>query len=96
MPHYLDLEQHQNITQTDVDQRKNEKTKMTREEAGRKGGIAVSRDRAHMAAIGRKGGESVSQNREHMSTIGHKGGIAVSRDRDHMAQIGRKGGESRS
>jgi len=26
--------------------------------AGRKGGIAVSRDRAHMAAIGRKGGEN--------------------------------------
>jgi uncharacterized protein len=26
-------------------------------EAGRKGGHAVSRDRAHMAAIGRKGGE---------------------------------------
>lgn len=27
-------------------------------EAGRKGGTAVSRDRAHMAAIGRKGGSS--------------------------------------
>lgn len=27
-------------------------------EAGRKGGVAVSRDRAHMAAIGRKGGAS--------------------------------------
>ena len=26
--------------------------------AGRKGGISVSRDRAHMAAIGRKGGEN--------------------------------------
>lgn len=29
-------------------------------EAGRKGGVAVSRDRAHMAAIGREGGESRS------------------------------------
>ena len=27
-------------------------------EAGRKGGVAVSRDRAHMAMIGRKGGEA--------------------------------------
>lgn len=27
-------------------------------EAGRKGGVAVSRDRSHMAAIGRGGGES--------------------------------------
>jgi uncharacterized protein len=26
-------------------------------EAGRKGGVAVSRDRQHMAKIGRKGGE---------------------------------------
>jgi general stress protein YciG len=30
-------------------------------EAGRKGGEAVSRDRAHMAAIGRLGGEARSQ-----------------------------------
>ena len=28
--------------------------------AGRKGGVTVSRDRAHMAAIGREGGESRS------------------------------------
>lgn len=28
--------------------------------AGRKGGVAVSRDRAHMSAIGREGGESRS------------------------------------
>ena len=28
--------------------------------AGQKGGVAVSRDRAHMAAIGREGGESRS------------------------------------
>jgi general stress protein YciG len=29
-------------------------------DAGRKGGVAVSRDREHMAAIGREGGESRS------------------------------------
>jgi general stress protein YciG len=27
-------------------------------DAGRKGGVSISRDRAHMAAIGRKGGEA--------------------------------------
>lgn len=42
--------------------------------AGRKGGVAVSRDRAHMAVIGRKGGVAVSKNREHMAVIGRKGG----------------------
>lgn len=46
----------------------------SRREAARKGGLAVSRDRAHMAQIGRKGGEKVSQDREHMSRIGKKGG----------------------
>jgi general stress protein YciG len=30
-------------------------------QAGQKGGITVSRDRAHMAAIGREGGESRSR-----------------------------------
>jgi general stress protein YciG len=32
-------------------------------EAGRKGGITVSRDKQHMAAIGRLGGEARSQSR---------------------------------
>jgi len=63
-------------------------------EAGRKGGIAVSRDRHHMAAIGRKGGEIVSGDRAHMSEIGRKGGASVSEDRHHMAEIGRGGGQA--
>jgi general stress protein YciG len=46
-------------------------------EAGRKGGIAVSRDRDHMAEIGRKGGHAVSNDREHMAEIGRKGGGAA-------------------
>lgn len=33
-------------------------------EAGRKGGIAVSRDRQHMAAIGREGGQRRGRTRE--------------------------------
>src|ERR687889_314741 len=32
-------------------------------EAGRKGGVAVSRNRDHMAAIGRRGGEARGQSR---------------------------------
>ena len=32
-------------------------------EAGRKGGVAVSRDRKHMATIGKLGGEARSQGR---------------------------------
>jgi general stress protein YciG len=43
-------------------------------EAGRKGGVSVSQDRAHMAMIGRKGGVSVSQDRAHMAMIGRHGG----------------------
>jgi general stress protein YciG len=62
--------------------------------AGRKGGQAVSQDRAHMARIGRKGGEAVSGDRMHMAEIGRKGGAAVSEDRQHMAEIGREGGQS--
>lgn len=63
-------------------------------DAGRKGGIAVSRDRQHMASIGRKGGEIVSGDRAHMAEIGRKGGAAVSEDRTHMSEIGRGGGQA--
>lgn len=43
-------------------------------EAGRKGGLVVSRDREYMARIGKKGGDAVSRNRDHMSRIGKMGG----------------------
>lgn len=36
-------------------------------EAGRKGGVAVSRNREHMAAIGRRGGEARGQSRSRVS-----------------------------
>lgn len=49
----------------------------TRREVARKGGLAVSRNKQHMAEIGRKGGQSVSKNREHMAKIGRKGGAAA-------------------
>ena len=47
-------------------------------EAGRKGGLAISRNRDHMAQIGRKGGHAVSTDRAHMAEIGRKGGAAAS------------------
>lgn len=46
-------------------------------EAGRKGGLVVSKDRVHMAKIGRKGGAAVSKNREHMREIGRIGGAVA-------------------
>ena len=46
----------------------------TRQEVARKGGLAVSKNRQHMADIGRKGGQTVSKNREHMASIGRRGG----------------------
>jgi uncharacterized protein len=51
-------------------------------EAGRKGGLAVSRDRGHMAAIGSRGGQAVSRNRVHMAEIGRKGGAASNANRE--------------
>jgi general stress protein YciG len=51
----------------------------TRQEVARKGGLAVSKNRQHMAEIGRRGGQSVSKNREHMAEIGRKGGAASRR-----------------
>jgi uncharacterized protein len=39
-------------------------------EAGRKGGVAVSRNREHMAAIGRRGGEARGQSRNRSTSTG--------------------------
>jgi general stress protein YciG len=40
-------------------------------EAGRKGGVAVSRNREHMAAIGRRGGEARGQSRNRATASTH-------------------------
>ena len=53
--------------------------------AGQKGGIAVSRDRAHMAAIGREGGES----RSRASRQARQGGMTS--DREMTRQVSREG-----
>src|SRR4051812_3228231 len=68
--------------------------------AGRKGGVAVSRDRAHMAAIGREGGEARSmgarrsrlsseqlgQDREVSLSSSRENGSSSSIDRDFIPQ----------
>ena len=45
--------------------------------AGRKGGEAVSRDRAHMAAIGREGGHSRGARARAASTVGTVAAVAA-------------------
>lgn len=57
--------------------------KMSREEAGRKGGEAVSQDREHMADIGRKGGQ-------HSQSGGRSGGS--SGNQNQQGQQGQQGG----
>ena len=62
--------------------------------AGQKGGIAVSRDRAHMAAIGREGGESRSrasrQAREQGGSFGSNG------DREMIRSVSRESSPDRT
>lgn len=57
--------------------RAHEFTQEEAREAGRRGGMKVSADREHMAAIGRRGGKRVSVDRTHMSVIGRLGGVAT-------------------
>jgi general stress protein YciG len=47
-------------------------------EAGRKGGVAVSRNREHMAAIGRRGGEARGHSRANSSAQPNTGGASQS------------------
>jgi general stress protein YciG len=68
----------------------------TRQEVARKGGLAVSRNRQHMAEIGRKGGQAVSKNREHMAQIGRKGGAASRGSGKTGTSGGEEGGEQSS
>lgn len=53
--------------------------------AGRKGGVTVSRDRAHMAAIGREGGES-------RSAAARQTRAAKPADREMVLTVSREGG----
>jgi uncharacterized protein len=70
-------------------------------EAGRKGGVTVSRDRAHMAAIGREGGESRSaaaRQARQARVSEREVPMSVSRDgmSDGRGQGGRSNDRSRS
>ena len=55
--------------------------------AGRKGGVTVSRDRAHMAAIGREGGES-------RSAAARQTRQPKAADRELVLTVSREGGNS--
>jgi general stress protein YciG len=57
-------------------------------EAGRKGGVTVSRDRAHMAAIGREGGES-------RSAAARQARMARMSEREVPVQVAREGSQAR-
>jgi general stress protein YciG len=58
----------------DMSEKKTVPTKLSVIERARMGGLAVSRNREHMAAIGRKGGESVRNKfgSQHFSKLGSK------------------------
>ena len=60
-------------------------------QAGQKGGITVSRDRAHMAAIGREGGES----RSRASRAAREGGRGQGGERELSRQVSREDGGER-
>jgi uncharacterized protein len=57
-------------------------------EAGRKGGVTVSRDRAHMAAIGREGGES-------RSAAARQARLARMSEREVPMQVARESNQAR-
>jgi hypothetical protein len=56
--------------------------------AGRKGGEAVSRDRAHMSAIGREGGHSRGRTRQSGPSTGQGMGSSPSADMERGGYIG--------
>lgn len=74
-----------------------ETTKMTVQEAGRRGGQAVRLKYGpeFYSEIGQKGGRARREElgSEGYAAIGRKGGEVVSQDRDHMSEIGHKGGQ---
>ena len=56
--------------------------------AGRKGGEAVSRDRAHMSAIGREGGHSRGRARQTGQPLGNGGGSSSQNDMERSNFVG--------
>jgi uncharacterized protein len=62
--------------------------------AGQKGGVAVSRDRAHMAAIGREGGESRSRASRAARDNQQDVGMSAGGDREMSRQVSRELGAS--
>ena len=64
-------------------------------EAGRKGGMAVSRNREHMAAIGRRGGEARGQARNRTTAQVNSGGAGSNAEGSFQNSRGGSGGVDR-
>jgi len=64
-------------------------------EAGRKGGMAVSRNRDHMAAIGRRGGEARGQSRTRVPSQANTGGAGSTADGSFQNSRGSNSGIDR-
>jgi hypothetical protein len=61
----------------------------TRARVARLGGLALSRNRAHMSALGKIGGKVVSADRAHMARIGKLGALGLA-----QARAARKEGQA--
>ncbi len=59
--------------------------------AGRKGGEAVSRDRAHMSAIGREGGHSRGRARQSQGTQSASTGVSLDTERSSYERASDRG-----
>jgi len=59
--------------------------------AGRKGGEAVSRDRAHMSAIGREGGHSRGRARQSQGTQSASSGVSLDTERSSFERASDRG-----
>ncbi len=60
-------------------------------EAGRKGGVAVSQDRSHMAEIGRRGGEASGSERSQQTGNRGRSSDARGGSSEQRAEAGRQG-----
>lgn len=74
------------------------KDPVRRSEIARMGGLALSKDHAHMVALGKKGGAALRErctDPEYFAKLGKKGGLVSAAVPGRMAELGRKGGLAR-
>src|SRR5687767_2240557 len=83
--------EHRRIERSDTTRKECSMAESKREEAARKGGEAVSRDREHMAEIGKRGAEARVEEREQRSEAGRMGAEAREERREERSEAGRAG-----